>query len=97
MTKKFKKSKAFWGKMVHLRHPGSVKKAREGAKMLNIDWDNPDRVFEGVLDDLGLPQGLLVIFSQWMTRYWPPWELMFYRPAGVLNIACYTPPSLFCV
>ena len=83
--------------MVHLRHPGSVKKAREGAKMHNIDGDNPDRVFDGVLDDLGLPQGLLVIFSQWMTRYWPPWELMFDRPAGVLNIARYTPPELFCV
>ena len=30
--------------MVHLGHPGSVKKAREGAKMHNIDGDNPDRV-----------------------------------------------------
>ena len=83
--------------MVHLRHPGSVKKAREVAKMHNIDGDNPDRVFDGVLDDLGLPQGLLVIFSQWMIGYWTPWELMFDRPAGVLNIALYTPPSLFCV
>ena len=36
--------------MVHLRHPGSVKKAREGAKMHNIDEDNPDRMFDGVLD-----------------------------------------------
>ena len=67
--------------MVHLGHPGSVKKAREGAKMHNIDGDNPDRVFDGVLDDLWLPQGLL----------------MFDRPAGVLNIPRYTPPSLFCV
>ena len=54
--------------MVHLGHPGSVKKAREGAKMHIIDGPNPDRVFDGVLDDLGLPQGLLVIFSQCTMR-----------------------------
>ena len=83
--------------MIHSRHPGSNKKARKGAKMHNFDGDNPDRVFGSVWDDLGLSHGLLVIFFQWMTRYCTPWELMFDRLAGVLNIARTTPPPLFCV
>ena len=49
----------FGGKMVHLWHPGSVKKAREGSKIHNNDGAKPDRVFDGVLDDLGLPEGSL--------------------------------------
>ena len=49
MTRKTK-VRPFGGKMVHLRHPGSVKKAQEGAKMHNIDGDNPDRVFDAECD-----------------------------------------------
>ena len=65
--------------------------------MHNIDGADPDKVFGGILDDLGLPRGLVVVFFQWMARYWTPWELMFDRPAGVSNIARTTPSPLFCV
>ena len=53
--------------------------------MYNIYGANPDGTLGGVLDDLGLPWGLIVIFFQWMTRYWTAWEPMFDRPAEVLR------------
>ena len=43
--------------------------------VMDFDGANPEGVFNtigGVLDDLGLPWGLLVIIFQLMTRYWTP-------------------------
>ena len=69
-----------------LGNPGSAKKAWKWVKLHNTDGVDPYGVFGGVLDYPRLPQGLLMIFSQWMIRFWTPWEPMFDRALGVLNI-----------